>query len=53
MLLKSFVTDSAFLPFRPAAIRGAGSSLPHLQGDAVSADAGRHSGPHPLAEGDP
>lgn len=40
-------------PLRPAAIGGAGPPLPHLQGDAVGADAGRKPGPHPPAEGDP
>ena len=27
--------------------------VPHLQGDSVSAHAGRQPGPHPSAEGDP
>lgn len=40
-------------PLRPAAIGGAGPPLPHLQGDAVGADAGRQPGPDPPAEGDP
>lgn len=53
--MEAVIRGSALLRLclRPAEIGGTGPPLPHLQGDAVSQDAGRQPGPDAAAEGDP